>query len=76
MYTPRRSNCLCWALAMWLLHGGRIKALKGSLRWLPHFVWMDSAGRWWGYKSRRILDGDTTACDWLVWFEGRPYRHL
>jgi hypothetical protein len=77
MYTPRRSNCLCWALVQKLRYGGRLHCRRSRVvRWLPHVSWTDKAGRRWSYSPRRILDGDTTACDWRVWFEGRPYRHL
>ena len=53
---PRWSNCLLWALGMWLRHGGYVVVrrtrrtwLGGRRGWWPHALWSPDGREHWSY---------------------------
>lgn len=64
--SPRRSNCLVWALCMKHLFGGEI-AWRKSHNWPGlHWYWVGDDGAW-GYSPTRVMRPPWN----LLWFRGR-----
>ncbi len=49
LWTPRRANCLIWALWMQLSRGGYVCWRQSLYGWWPHATWSADARVWWEY---------------------------
>ncbi len=64
------SNCILWALWMWLRHGGYVRFRRsthyifgGKKRgWWPHVSWSRDGRHWWSYGPPEDLPPLYRAC--------------
>lgn len=66
--SPRRSNCLVWALAAWAKWGGYLLVRRSHWGPWPHFLWSADLREFWSYVP---LHPRRRAMPWhIVWFRG------
>lgn len=53
LWCPEQSNCLIWAIGMWIKHGGYITAARSS-RWFGgfHLIWQSPIGEKYSYAPK------------------------
>lgn len=59
MYSPKRSNCILWAVQQWRRHGGYVAFRRSHYGWWPHALWSPDLKTWLGYSP---FDPKLKAC--------------
>lgn len=54
LWSPRRANCLIWAIVMQLTRGGYVCWRKSWYGWWPHAVWSLDRVDWYEYVPLQI----------------------
>ena len=75
LWTPRRANCLIWAVGMQLSRGGYVCWRKSLYGWWPHAVWSHDGREWYEYTPMRF----SGSLRWwqvprLIAFLGAPHK--
>ncbi len=75
LWTPRRANCLIWALWMQWTHGGYVCWRKSWYGWWPHAIWSADRKVWYEYVPT-VFAGRLAWWQilWIVLFKGEPLR--
>lgn len=73
LWTPRRSNCLIWAICMQLTNGGYVCWRKSWYGWWPHAIWSMDRKVWYEYVPTNFA-GRLAWWQilWIVLFKGEP----
>lgn len=73
LWSPRWSNCLIWAIAMQLRHGGWVCWRKSWYGWWPHAIWSMDRVTWFEYVPLNF-NGRLRWWQvlWIVLFRGAP----
>jgi len=71
MPSPRRFNCLFWALLMWWRHGGYVAMRRSRHYYGVHWMWSADLVSWYHYVPLAPRTTFIEAALHKVWFEGR-----